>query len=36
MQSNSVNKGIFYFLGGKIWVPMLVYQYENPSGFVMG
>ena len=32
MQNNSVNKGIFYFLGGKIWVPMPVYQYENPFG----
>ena len=35
MQNNSVNKGIFYFLGGKIWVPMLVYWYENLSGYVM-
>ena len=34
MESNSVNKGIFHFLGARIWVPMPVYWYENPSGYV--
>ena len=24
MQSNSVNKGIFHFLGARIWVPIPV------------
>ena len=33
-QSNSVNKGIFNFLGARTLVPMPVYQYENPSGYV--
>ena len=33
MQNNSVNKGIFQFLGARIWVPMSVYQYENSSGY---
>ena len=34
MQNNSVNKSIFHFLGTRIWVAMLVYQYENPSGYI--
>ena len=34
MQNNSVNKGIFYFLGTRIWAPMQVYQHKNPSRFV--
>ena len=34
MQNNSVNKGIFYFLGARIWAPMLLYWHENPSGYV--
>ena len=34
MQNNSVNKGIFHFLGATIWVPMPVYWYENPSANV--
>ena len=34
MQNNSVNKGTFHSLGARIWVPMPVYQYENPSGYV--
>ena len=33
MQSNSVNKGIFHFLGARIWVHMPVYRYKNPSGY---
>ena len=32
MQNNSVNKGIFHFSGARIWVPMPVYWFENPSG----
>ena len=39
MQNNSVNvkvKGIFHFLGTRIWVAMLVYWYENSSGYVTG
>ena len=27
---------MFHFLGAKIWVPMLVYRYKNPSGYVAG
>ena len=34
MQNNSVNKGIFYFFGTRIWASMPVYQHENPSRFV--
>ena len=34
IQNNSVNKGIFHFLEARIWVPMPVYRYENPSGYV--
>ena len=34
MQNNSVNKGVFYFLGSRIWAPMPVYQHKNPSWFV--
>ena len=34
MQTNSVNEGIFRFLGARIWTPMPVYRYENPSGYV--
>ena len=34
MQNNSVNEGIFRFLGARIWTPMPVYRYENPSGYV--
>ena len=34
MQKNSVNEGIFRFLGARIWTPMPVYRYENPSGYV--
>ena len=34
MQNNSVNKGIFYFLGTRIWAPMQVYQHKDPSRFV--
>ena len=34
MQNNSVNKCIFHFLGARIWAPMPVYWYENPSGYV--
>ena len=34
MQNNSVNKGIFYFLGTRIWASMQVYQHKNPSRFV--
>ena len=34
MQNNSVNKGIFNFLGNRIWVPMPVYHYENHSRYI--
>ena len=34
MQNNSVSKSIFHFLGARIWTPMPVYCYENPSGYV--
>ena len=34
MQNNSVNKIIFHFFGTRILAPMLVYWYENPSGYV--
>ena len=34
MQNNSVNRGILHVLGTRIWAPMLVYLYENPSGYV--
>ena len=36
MQNNSINKSIFHFLGARIWAPMLVYRYENPSGYITG
>ena len=36
MQNNSVNKGIFNFLGARIWAPMPVYWYENRSEHVAG
>ena len=32
----SVKKGIFTFLSAKIWAPIPVYQYNNPSGYVIG
>ena len=32
--ANSVNKVIFNFLGARFWTPMLVYWYENCSGYV--
>ena len=31
----SVKKGVFTFLGAKIWAPFLVHWYENPSGCVI-
>ena len=34
MQNNSANKGIFHFLGARIWVPMPVYWYENRPGYI--
>ena len=34
MQNNSVNKGTFHFLGTRIWAPMPVYRYKNPSGYI--
>ena len=34
MQNDSVNKGIFHFLGDRIWPPMLLYRYENCSEYV--
>ena len=36
MQNGNVDKGIFQFLGARIWVPMPVNQYEFPSGYVTG
>ena len=36
MRNNSVNEGIFHFLGARIWVPMSVYWYENRSGHISG
>ena len=35
MQNNVVNQDIFHFLGARISAPMLVYRYENPSGYFM-
>ena len=35
VQNNNVNKCIFHFLGTRIWVPMSVYRYENPSGCII-
>ena len=35
MQKKCVNNGIFNFFGTRIWAPMLVYRYENPSGYVI-
>ena len=35
MQNNSVNKGIFHLLGDRIWAPMPVYWFENPSGNII-
>ena len=35
MQNNSVNKSIFHLLGARIWVPMPVYWFENPSGNII-
>ena len=32
MQKDSANKGIFHFLGARIWAPMPAYWYENRSG----
>ena len=34
IQNQVVNKGIFHFLGTRIWAPMPVYRYENPSRYV--
>ena len=34
MQSDSVNKGIFHFLGAKILASIPVYRYENPTGYI--
>ena len=34
MQNNGVNKGILHFLGARIWAPMLVYCYENLTGYI--
>ena len=34
MRNNSANKGIFHFLGARIWVPMPVYWYENCPGYI--
>ena len=34
MQNNSANKGIFHFLGARIWVSMPVYWYENRPGYI--
>ena len=31
----SVKKGIFPFLGARIWVPIPVYWYKNP-GYIIG
>ena len=31
----SVKKGIFTFLCTKIWAPIPVSRYENPSGYVI-
>ena len=32
--NNSVNQGIFYFMGARIWAPTPVYRYENRFGYV--
>ena len=34
MQNNSVNECIFHFLGARIWAPIPVYRYENPSRYI--
>ena len=34
MQNNSVNNGIFLFLGTRIWLLVPVYWYENPSEYI--
>ena len=34
MQNNSVNKGVFHFLGTRIWVSMPVFWYQNRPGYI--
>ena len=36
IENISGKKVYFYFLGVKIYAPILVYWYENPSGYVNG
>ena len=34
IENITVSQDIFPLLGARIWVPILVYRYENPSGYV--